>query len=125
MGLIWESKRKKMALVPLSQWETVLFIHIRPLKGIHKQYVAAVLQVSILNGTDLKTMINYPGEQVSQRASLCRKLLHAPLTLCYLCFAPDELSKNHFLLLLDFGHFRETRLLRGKCSGNLCKWFWE
>lgn len=33
-----------------------------------KQHVAAVLQVSILNGTDLKSMINYTGEQVSQAA---------------------------------------------------------
>lgn len=28
--------------------------------------MTAVLQVSILNGTDLKAMINYTGEQVSQ-----------------------------------------------------------
>lgn len=42
-------------------------------------HVAAVLQVSILNGTDLKTMINYTGEQVSQRApaSAEQKLLYA------------------------------------------------
>lgn len=30
-----------------------------------KQPVAAVLQVSILNGTDLRSLINYTGEQVS------------------------------------------------------------
>lgn len=58
-------------------------------------YVAALLQVSILNGTDLKTIINYTGEQVSQRAliaALYKKLLHAPLTLCFLHLAPDESS---------------------------------
>lgn len=49
--------------------------------------MAAVLQVTILNGTDLKTMINYTGEQVSQRdpASAELELLHAPLPLCFLC----------------------------------------
>lgn len=48
----------------------------------HSPSVASVLlQVSILNGTDLKTMINYTGEQVS----LCRTLRHVLLTLCFLC----------------------------------------
>lgn len=40
----------------------LIFDHIKR----RSPYVTAVLQVSILNGTDLKTVINYTGEQVSQ-----------------------------------------------------------
>lgn len=47
-----------------------------PLKHV-KQHAAAVLQVSILNGTDLKSLINYTGEQVSQ-AEPCKVFRHAP-----------------------------------------------
>lgn len=47
--------------------ETVLMLdHIKRCSP----YVAPVLQVYILNGTDLSTMIEYNGEQVSQRASV-------------------------------------------------------
>lgn len=46
-------------------------------------YVAAVLQVSILNGTDLKAMINYTGEQVSQRVTaLCTESFFMLQFLC-------------------------------------------
>ena len=40
--------------------------YIRAYKKRRSPYVVAVLQVSVLNGSDLKTMINYTGEQVSR-----------------------------------------------------------
>lgn len=50
-------------------------------------YVAALLQVSILNGTDLKTIINYTGEQVSQRALIAAPLQKAPSCSTYSVFS--------------------------------------
>lgn len=47
----------------------------------HSPYAAAVLQVSILNGTDLKTMINYTGEQVSPRAPFPKHIQKSVFTM--------------------------------------------
>lgn len=44
--------------------------------------VYVLLQVFILNGTDLKTMINYTGEQVNQRFHVAA-LSHARLALVF------------------------------------------
>lgn len=89
-----ESERKKNSLsdivtvgIPFatnSTPETVL-----ALDDIKRRspYVAALLQVSILNGTDLKTIINYTGEQVSQRALIAAPLQKAPSCSTYSVFS--------------------------------------
>lgn len=86
MGPIQESKSLSdvvavgIVFVGNSIPETVLRLDVQYIK---RPYVTAVLQVSILNGTDLKTVINYTGEQVSQRTPISglyrKKLLRAPL----------------------------------------------
>lgn len=94
LGLIQENKRQAAAFMILSQrefflyWipipETVLiFDHVkRP-----SPYVAALLQVYILNGTNLKNLINYTGEQVSQRV-----VPSCSTSCCFLCLSLDENS---------------------------------
>lgn len=52
---------------------------------------AAVLQVSVLNGTDLKIMINYTGEQVTYRWDRMNAQAHRSRT--ELGFKTHQVSK--------------------------------
>lgn len=70
--ILGNDTRKKTTLAILSQWDyfcseflSMDRAYIRPYKS--SPYVLAVLQVSILNGTDLTNMTEYTGEQVSPK----------------------------------------------------------
>lgn len=67
-------------------------------------YVTAGLQVSILNGTDLKTMINYTGEQVSKRTPIFihRKFLLAMCVQCQSIFFTGLWSRSRFAIKLGY-----------------------
>lgn len=103
-------------------------------------YVAALLQVSILNGTDLKTIINYTGEQVSQRALIAAPLQKAPSCSTYsvfsslgswwellICRVSVKKTTTLFPFVIGFWSLSwfavKLNYWEGKC--NLCKWFWE
>lgn len=88
----------------------------------HSPYVTAVLQVSILNGTDLKTMINYTGEQVSQRTpEIWRNLLSYHGSLFPQSVQAKNISSRPSSLLVSWSHFavcHKVKLLRKMCSGS-------
>lgn len=83
-----------------------------------------MLQVSILNGSDLKTMINYTGEQVSQEVtSLCFSLLGSSVRALNL--SNQSKQKNISFIVFFLLHFLvplvvccKAQLLRGK-------WQWQ
>ena len=104
-----KSKKKKTAVAILSQWElfsqriplpeTVLILE--RIKKRRSPYVVAVSQVSVLNGSDLKTMINYTGEQVSplQKAPprFTSSVFSLPGSSWELLICWVGVSKNNFL----------------------------